>query len=71
MEECHYCGHSYHPMPIYQKGNNTKDRIHVCHVRTIHEGEDGEIQLDQSRIVCAERARSDGYKHLAALILAG
>jgi len=69
METCHYCGYSYHPMPVYRLSNDrekwrvtTPFQIHVCHLRVAHQA-NGEIEIDQHWRGCAERAEADGYEY--------
>lgn len=57
-EKCHYCGTSYHPMPVYMKRANLgrpelPTKINVCN-----------FQAQGGQFVpsgCAEKAKQDGY----------
>jgi len=65
METCHYCGFSYHPMPVYilapgteqLEGEHKPHRIHVCHIGL----DDGGNIIETT--TCREKAAADGYRY--------
>jgi len=64
MNTCHYCGFTYHPMPVYtlrsgaevyrEDGSYKPQRIHVCHIKI-----DEESNIVSSD--CRKQAEAEGY----------